>query len=240
MAEGDQNLNTGDVGAWKSQLKGDLQGNEFFNQFPTVSEFGKWGIDTAGKLKATEEKLNSALFVPGDEASEEEVKAFRAKLGVPDKADAYELKLEGVELPQGMTVKAEHEAWFRDLAHKLGLNPSQAKTIFAEGIKNLFVDPLNAQMAEKVKNQEEGMITLKNEWGSAYDDNLTLVDRAMKQFGTPELKKTLDESGMGNNPAIVKVFLNIGKAMAEDKFVTGGASGDKRKPGQLYYPSMQK
>lgn len=247
MADGDQQNLQGDGAgqgnggaAWTAQLRDDLKSNQFFNQYQTVSDLGKWSLEADGKIKDAEGKLSKALFVPGEKASEDEVKAFRTKLGVPDKADAYDLKIEGAELPQGMTVKAEHEAWFRGMAHKLGLNPSQAKTVFTEGIKNLFVEPLKAQMAERVKAQESGMTALKTEWGSAFDENTTLVDRAIKQFGTPELQKELDDSGRGNSPALVKAFLAIGKAMAEDKFVTGGAAGDKRKPGELYYPSMQK
>lgn len=229
----------GTGGEWRSQLKGDLQGNEFFNQFQTVSDFGKWGLDSSGKLKDAETKLKSALFVPGEGASDDEVKAFRTKLGVPDKADAYDLKLEGIGLPQGMTIKPEHEAWFRGLAHKLGLNPSQAKTIFAEGIQNLFVEPMKAIEAQRVKDQEAGMAALKTEWGASYDENLTLIDRALKQFGSPELTKFLDMTGKGNDPAIVKFVLGVGKAMAEDKFVGGDLAGKKRQPGQLSYPSMQ-
>lgn len=231
---------------WRAALPPDQQNHEALTPFKEVKDLGAGYLDLttkhaeAGKkIGDLEGRLKDALFIPGDKATDEERAAFYTKLGRPEKADAYDLKIEGVEMPQGMTVKPEHEAWFRGLAHKLGLNPSQAKTVFTEGIKNLFVEPLKAMLAEKTKLQEAGMTTFKTEWGAAFDENLTLIDRALKQFGTPELTKFLDMTGKGNDPAIVNFVLKVGKAMADDKFVTGGAAGDKRKPGQLVYPSMQ-
>ena len=42
-------------------------------------------------------------------------------------------------------------------------------------------------------------------------------------FATPELKKALNETGFGNHPELVRLFVKIGKSLSEDSFTTKGA-----------------
>lgn len=227
-------------GAWTAQLKDDLKGNEFFNQFQTVSDFGKWGLETSGKLKDAEGKLNSAITIPGEKATDAERAAFYAKLGRPETPDKYELDpITG--LPEGLTPDPEGEKWFKGLAHELGLTPAQAKRLHSEAIKRLVHDPIKAAEAARDKSREASITTLKKDWpGNTYDENTALVGRFMDKFATPEVRKIFDETGIGNNPVLVKWVHSLAKGLSEDKFVrSDGSAPKKTEPGQLRYPSME-
>jgi hypothetical protein len=71
----------------------------------------------------------------------------------------------------------------------------------------------------------EGLTKSDKEFGGAkFDENMVMAKTALKQFGSPELVKLLNDSGLGNHPELVRVFVRAGKAISEDTFVTGGQS----------------
>jgi len=57
--------------------------------------------------------------------------------------------------------------------------------------------------------------------GAQLKDNLVIANKALGQFGTPELVSLLKETGLGNHPEIVRAFYRAGKAISEDTFVKG-------------------
>lgn len=238
MADTPENPGTGGStgGEWRSQLKGDLQGNEFFNQYQTVSDLGKWSLDAQGKLKDAETKLNSALFVPGDDAKPEDVAAFYSKLGRPESPDKYDLKKP--TYPDGIPYDEAGEKWFREAAHGLGLNGKQAQALFDKYHERVLGD-LQAIETKRAEAKKTAEATLRGEWGDKYDENIALVGRALKKFGNDEFVQFVDQSGLGNNPMMLKVFHNIAAAMSEDSLVTGEKAKEPRIPGQLSYPSMK-
>jgi hypothetical protein len=52
--------------------------------------------------------------------------------------------------------------------------------------------------------------------GDTFDANLGKAKSAIDKFGTPELKKLLNETGIGNHPEIVRFAFRVGKLIAED------------------------
>ena len=67
-------------------------------------------------------------------------------------------------------------------------------------------------------------------WGDVSESNLTLVRRALRQ-NDPDgtFRKALDETGYGNHPAVLDLFLRIGKSMREGGFLKGSVN---RPPGK--------
>ena len=83
--------------------------------------------------------------------------------------------------------------------------------------------------------QTEQIAKARNEWadtsradkefgGEKLAENLATAKKAMDAFATPELRTLLDESGLGNHPEVIRMFYRTGKAMSEDRFVTGQAA----------------
>lgn len=245
---GDGTGDTGNLtgGEWRAQLSDDLKANETFTPFKTVSDFAKAHLETAGKAAELEGKIKDALFVPGEKATDDERNAFFGKLGRPEKAEDYviaELDANGItDEKVREAVKArttEDIAWFRGAAHKLGLTKAQAESLFGEYAKRN--GEYFAQMeGQRQKSLDDAMTALKSdpEWaGENLTKNLAVVNKAMEVFGSPELKQVFDSSGLGNNPAFVKFFYKVGKAMGEDKLIQGGPGGGGEKG--WHYPSME-
>ena len=68
---------------WIAGLPADLQGNETFVQFKTVGDFAKHHLDVAKthtesetKIKDLEGKMGNAVFIPGNNATDEERTTF--------------------------------------------------------------------------------------------------------------------------------------------------------------------
>ncbi|MFZ9511796.1 MAG: hypothetical protein ACO27H_12540 [Burkholderiaceae bacterium] len=75
--------------------------------------------------------------------------------------------------------------------------------------------------------------------GDKLPETLAVCKKAMS-LGPPELKQLLNDSGFGNHPAIVRFMYSVGKAMSEDRFISGAPGAGEADPAKAFYPSMQK
>jgi len=80
--------------------------------------------------------------------------------------------------------------------------------------------------------------------GTAYKENVELAKRALDQFADASFKKILDESGLGNNPHLLRTFVRIGKKIGNDRLVTEGKAGgvpkEKRSKEDVFYGKKEK
>ena len=79
--------------------------------------------------------------------------------------------------------------------------------------------------AETVNADKEGL-------GST--ESIGNAQKALDQFGSPELKSYLVETGLGNHPELVRVFSKIGKSMSEDGFVSGSSENTRSSADVLF------
>jgi hypothetical protein len=163
---------------------------------------------------------------PADKPAEEKE---QKQEGAPEK---YEFKpAEGQELD---TAALEQ---FEPIARELNLTNEQAqKMVDLYGTK--IMPMVQKQQAEAWQKQTEGWAeTVKADkeiGGDKLTANLSAAQRALDQFGSPELKEYLNATGLGNHPDLVKTFVKIGKAMSEDGMVTGKESGQRSAAEVLY------
>ncbi len=145
--------------------------------------------------------------------------------------EAYEFKAaEGAELD------AEALKDFEPVARELNLTNEQAQKLvdaypkILAGVQQRQADAWQAtteQWAADVKADKEI-------GGDKLTGNLSAAQRALDQFGTPELKEYLNTTGLGNHPDLVKTFIKIGKAMSEDGMVSGKENGQRSAAEVLY------
>ena len=131
-------------------------------------------------------------------------------------------------------------------------------TAFSEFAKDLNMPQEAAQkMLEKMgpvmqQRQADAIATVQNQWkeastsdkefgGEKLNENLAVAKKALDTFGSPELNELLKETGLGNNPEIIRAFYRAGKAISEDSFVAGsqGKPAAGRNPSKSLYPNMQ-
>jgi hypothetical protein len=207
---GDQDQGTQDSLGWRAALSDEFKEHEFVKTFTKPTDFVKSALEIKTERDSLKTKLGEAIFKPGENAKPEEIAAYRKALGVPESPDEYEFpKGEDVEHDENMI------SWAKGLFHKVGLTKEQGSVISQswDGFIKGLVEAENAE-AEKAKSEAE--TKLKGEWGADYTKNVELTRRAYKHFGGDEFAAFLDESGMGNNAALIKVFYAVGKAMGED------------------------
>ena len=222
--------------AWAEQLPGDLQGNESLTQFQTVGDLGSAFIEREGKLADSKKsnddlsvKLGNSIPKLGDNPTAEAVNAYHKAVGRPDDINGYDLQKP--ELPEGLPYSDETVGAYKSAAHAAGLTSVQAKGLF-DWYMNGTVTAHKAEMEKRATARTEAETALKTEYGSEYDANLVLMKRAVDKFGDEGFKQYMDDSGFGNDPRMIKLFVNIAKAMSEDTLILGnpGASEPQRGP----------
>ena len=154
---------------------------------------------------------------------------------VPDKPEAYE-----IPVPDGLPKNENFLNEFRGIAHQAKLTQEQVNAVSAWWNSNL---QKGIELQGKI--QEESEKVLRAEWKGDYDHNMEIAKRALNQFGGDELTEFLEKTRLGDNPVIVKTFVEIGKAISEDVFRSGKNKPQevKRTPGGtpiLNFPSMNK
>ena len=146
--------------------------------------------------------------------------------------ESYDLKMpEGVELD---TAAAEE---FTAIAKELKLDQAAAQKLADIGAK-MAQRQVEAH-AQLVESWTEQVKTDKEIGGDRLEEILGVARRAIETFGTPELKALLNSSGLGNHPEVVKMAYKVGKAISEDRIVTGAPKGSaSNDPAKRLFPNM--
>ncbi len=146
----------------------------------------------------------------------------RAKLGIPRSPDGYELRRP--DLPQGVAYDEAFEKAALPIAHKLGLTPGQVQGLldFYAGHQS---QAFQSSLKGRVEDETYSAAALRQEWGPSYDTKLAQAARAARYFGGEPLIEFLNQSGVGNNPELVRAFAKVGSMMTEDSLKIGRAQG---------------
>lgn len=131
----------------------------------------------------------------------------------PAPVDAKPAELE-LKLPDGLRLDDAGLQGFKTLAKEAGLDGAKAQKFvdLYAGFEKSKVDAYAAQQ----KAWTEAIKADKDIGGTNLDKSLELSRRALTKFGGEGLVTFLDQSGLGNHPALVRAFVAVGKAMAED------------------------
>lgn len=132
-------------------------------------------------------------------------------------------------------LKSEMEAWAKE--HKLAPEAAQKAADFAA--------KYGESLAEKFTND---MVKLRTDWatqaradkdygGDNFDKNMAAANAALQQFGSLDLIKVLQDTGLGNHPEMIRLFHNIHKTISQDSVaaaITASASADKTQAQRMY------
>lgn len=221
------NADKGADPGWLKLFPKEQQNDEFFKQYPNAKE-------ALLDLKSKVERSKNAIIKPGEGATEGEIAEYRRSLGIPEKPEDYHLPLpEG--LPEGLT--PGEDTWFRELAHKHGLSKQQAENVFQDYYRNVG-EQYKAQQAERERQSKQAVADLQREYGAEYNAKLTLGQRAIQEIGGADFAKYLEESGLGNDPRMIRAAIRMGELIGEDSLVAGRVStplaGERRRdPGSI-------
>jgi hypothetical protein len=120
-------------------------------------------------------------------------------------------------------------------AKENGLTQAQAQKIL-DNEHSRFKD-YAAKEQSRQKEEFDGWVKAVKEdkvlGGENFSANMETAKRGFDRVATPELRKILNDSGYGSHPAVVRLFFDLGKAMADDKAGGGGGSGGSSEPQTL-------
>jgi len=158
-------------------------------------------------------------------------------LGRPEAPERYVFKTAAGKTAAGSAGPAESAASPVDrefqqhmapLLHRAGLAQWQVD-LLAEGMDGFSQRFRGRSQAREAEELSAAEAELRREWDQSFDRHLDLANRAVRQFGGPELARALGQSGLGRNPAVVRAFARIGAMLAEDSGLPhdrpGAASG---------------
>lgn len=197
---------------WRESIPEDLRSDPSLADVSSVAELAKMTVHAQRMIGADK------VVLPGRDAPQEVIDEFYNKLGRPDTPDGYEVPTENMpNLPYDEDVQRE---FFKE-AHRIGLNKQQAAAI-----TRWQADRVQTMMEESGQANEEAYQnatdTMRKEFGKAFDEKMDMAKSAARQFGGDELMDFLDKTGLGNAPAVIRAFANIGKAVANDEIIGGG------------------
>ena len=211
---------------WRSGLPEDIRND------PSLADIKDVGAMAKSYINGQKLIGKNRISLPGEGATDEEWSAFHSQLGRPEKSSLYDFG-ERPALPDGLEYDEGFETAYKDLAFKAGLTSQQAKTIF-DGYHEYIQTKSSSEGENAAAQSAEWVNSLKKEFGKAYNERIELASRAVDTYGDGQLKEWLDNSGMGNNPMMVKLFAKIGEGIAE------GRSDSAQQRGFIMTPDQAK
>lgn len=181
---------------------------------------GKPKVEDLGRSYLNLEKLlgREKVPVPVDESDEEGWNRWYAATGRPEKPDEYEF--ERPDLPQDLPYDEESEKAFREWAHINGLNKKQAKNLYDAYVKtqvDRHAEYHNLQKQSRAKIEGD----LRREYGNQYEGKVALAKSAIQSFTDPDYRQFLDESGLGNDPRMIRAWIRVGEKMNGESKLKG-------------------
>jgi hypothetical protein len=166
---------------------------------------------TAGRLK-------SAIFVPGEDAGEEDIAKYRQALGVPDSVEGYTIDTpDGEEYDEGDQAIIEE---FAEVALEHNI-PAAAFNAFMMKLAERATG-LRENVVEQIEDaREEAEDMLLEEWGNSLEKNVQLAARAARGHGGDRFVKFLESvkvegAGLlGDHPEMVRFLAQIGSKSDE-------------------------
>ncbi|WP_291329857.1 endoprotease [Desulfovibrio sp. UCD-KL4C] len=170
----------------------------------------------------------SQLRGTGDEG---DVNLDSSSIAQIDPAD-YEINYgEGIEVPSHI------DQHFRDFARENGVTAELAQKLV--DFNNKLESARHQDHEQQVNKWADEISSLPGWHGAAFRQNVSIANKAMKAFASPELVKLIKDSGYNNHPEVVKAFHGIGMRMSEDSYVDSPKpTGRKKTIGEILYPNQ--
>ncbi len=176
------------------------------------------------KAPATQDRQAADAAPAGKEPAPAAAEEAKAPAEAPKAPEAYEFKA-----PEGRVFDSEVMASYSQVAKELNLSQESAQRL---------LDAVGPKMAERQMAMIEAT---RNGWadnsksdrefgGEKLSENLGVAKKALDAFGTTELRTLLNETGLGNHPELIRFMFRAGKAISEDRMVSGSATQAKAGP----------
>ena len=160
--------------------------------------------------------------VPDHESSDEELRAWRDHMGIPEKPESYEIDYD----QYGDTIDESDKAFLSEIHKDMHGNPILGTPQAAKYAVDMYAKVKSAQVQAMeeaaAKSHQEALDTLKKEWGGEFSAKLAFANAGVKEhFDVADPSDILqlrlaDGSALGSNAAFVKAMASVGRLTADD------------------------
>lgn len=214
---------------WREEMAGDdAEYLRWLKRFNSPANVGKSAWN--GHQKLTSGKLMAQL---GDDATPEEVAAYRKQAGIPETPEGYDFKA-----PEGLQITDADKAVIdamKPAFHELNIPPKQAEALVnrvlamnADTVQHLYESARDKTTTQRA----EIMAELGNEFKPA----LRVAESWMDQTIGPERRGALveltlaDGTKLGDHPDFVRLWVNAGKVASGDGLLLDGRGAIEADP----------
>lgn len=180
---------------------------------------------TVKKGREAESLVGKSVRVPGEDASEEEVKRWYKQIGVPDTPDGYRFSLPQ-DLPAELPYNQQLADNYKGFAHKIGLTPKQASEMHNWFARTTANDMQQQYESKRSLGQQVTQTLEKEGWGPAggqqYRANLEYANQGLKLLGGDETLNDFKRAGLIGDKgeiysaSLAKALSKAGKALASE------------------------
>ena len=210
---------------WKVKIKGEngketeipLRDHPILTKYATKDEAVKALVHAQRMIGKSPEGY---IRRPGEDEGPDEMAAFYAALGRPEKADGYALP--DMNVPDGFEIREDLTSGLKVKAHELGLTPKQVAGLY-EWFMPMVMDAHHGLENEARSLRDAELESLRS---IHRGDTPTLLDNAMRAaeaIGGDDLLEVLDKTNAGNHAAVINAFTKIAPLVLE-----GGLRGSAR------------
>mgnify|MGYP005800756783 CR=1 FL=1 len=209
---------------WMSGLPDDLRGSKSLSKFKDVENLARGYVNA--------ERLIGRDQIPMPK-TDDEFKAAYAKLGCPEDVSGYKVPFENpfANTPMQGMLEEDLKA-FLPWAKEVGLNNKQATALFNNYVGRLveIAGQQNANIASELARADEA---LSREFGEQKEVKLSYANRALSALGDKSLIDAIAESGLGRNPAFIRMMVRVGEMHAEELGIDKTGSSNLMSPSDL-------
>lgn len=142
-------------------------------------------------------------------------------LAAPEGAEAFQADFDAFAGDMDAWLKANPNATAREALTEAAMRQARV----AGDAQKQMLEQRNAQLdawaGDLRKDAEFG--------GEKYDANVATAVKGLEAVGSPELRKMLDETGLGSHPDVVRAFWKVGQMVADTAVVTGQTGTSTRR-----------
>lgn len=161
------------------------------------------------------ENVNTGVkeIILGAELTDADREEVYKRLGRPETPEGYDLS---EIVPE--TYSQDVIEQFKQKAHEAGMTPEGVKKM-AQWYKELEIKQQEAIVKSRQMQADRDILELKKEFGVNFDQEISNARKALDAYTDKAFRQYMDETGLGNNPALVKAFAKIGRELSEDRLV---------------------
>jgi len=191
---------------WYTGLHPDLASNPTLQKYKTAEEAHK------GHLELQKTLGSDRVSWPRDSSDEAGWAEVHKRMGVPEKADGYNLDF--IKAPEGSGVENFDRFAFQEQMHGIKATPEQAKQLW-ENYTNMISGSIKTSQDEFQRDVDNAKAEMQQKWGEAYETKIQRGQDVINNFAKDEDQANRITAGLAKDPFGMEFLAKIGDMMAE-------------------------